>query len=127
MRMLIADNQAKVRFAVRVALENQPGFKTIDEASDAEDLLTHVRTVCPDLAIVDWELPGMPVGELIGLVRQMCSATRVLVLNSRPETREPALAAGANAFVCMGDAPDDLLSAIDHCLAAKELIGRPTG
>lgn len=124
MRMLIADDQAKVRFAVRVALENQPGSKTIDEARDAEDLFTHLRTVCPDLAIVDWELPGMPVEELIGIVRQMCCDTRILVLNSRPETRKPALAAGANAFVCMGDAPDDLMSAIEHCLAAKEQTGK---
>ena len=31
-----------------------------------------------------------------------------------------ALAAGANVFVCMCDAPDELLSAIDRCLKRDE-------
>ena len=120
MRMLIADDQAKVRFAVRVALERQPGFKTVSEACDAQELIAQVKTSCPELAIVDWELPGMPIIDLIGIVHQTCCTTRVLVLNSRPETRERALAAGANAFVCMGDAPEELLSAIERCLKRNE-------
>lgn len=127
MHMLIADDQAKVRFAVRIALERQPGFKTVNEACDAQELIAQVKTICPDLAIVDWELPGMPIGKLIGIVHQICCNTRVLVLNSRSETREPALAAGANAFVCMGDAPDELLSAIERCLNASEQSVKQSG
>ena len=120
MRILIADQQPKVRFALRVALEQQPGFKTIGEAIDAQDLIAQALAVCPDLAIVDWGLPGMTIAKLIGALHQHCRNTRVIVLSSRAETREPALAAGANVFVCMCDAPDELLSAIDRCLKRDE-------
>ena len=60
MRIMIADSQPKVRFALRVALEQRPGFKTISEAIDSEDLIVQSRVICPDLVMLDWELPGLP-------------------------------------------------------------------
>ena len=119
MRILIADHQPKVRFALRVALEQQPGSKTISEASDAQDLIAQSQAICPDLAIIDWELPNLPIAELVEMLHQSCNSLRVIVLNSREETRDQALAAGANAFVCMGNAPDELSSAIESCLKCK--------
>ena len=120
MRILIADSQPKVRFALRVALEQQPGFKTIGEAIDAEDLIAQAKAICPDLAIIDWGLPDLPIADLIHTLRNQCCNVRVIVLNSRTETREQALAAGANAFVCMCDAPDELLTAIDKSLNVEQ-------
>lgn len=119
MRILIADHQPKVRFALRVALEQQPGFKTIGEASDADDLLAQAQVVCPDLAIIDWALPVLPISDLIHALHQRCCTVRVIVLSGRAETRELAFAAGANMFVCKCDSPDELLSAIEDCLQTK--------
>lgn len=120
MRTLIADHQAKVRFALRVTLERQLGFTTIFEAVDADDLIAQAKADCPDLLIVDWKLPGMPVAELIGIVRGVSRKARLIVIDSCPETRERALVAGANAFVCMCDAPSGLISAIDACVERAE-------
>lgn len=115
MRILIADHQTKVRFALRVALAQQPGCETIGEASNAEDLIAQVRAACPDLAIVDWELPDLPISDLIPGLRDICHSLRVIILSGRAETRSRALAAGANAFVCMCNAPDELSSALESC------------
>jgi two-component system response regulator DesR len=117
MRILIADNQHKVRFALRVALEQQPGFKTIGEAIDAQDLIAQAKAICPDLAIIDWGLPDLPPADLIRTLRDLCYCVRVIVLSSRMETRDQALAAGANVFVSMCNTPDELLSAIETCFA----------
>ncbi len=116
MRILIADSRPKVRFALRVAFNQHPGLEAIGEAIDADDLLAQTHTMCPDLVLVDWELPGVPIAELIGIFRQTCVNLRVIVLNSREETREQAMTAGADAFVCMCDAPDELLATIDDNL-----------
>jgi DNA-binding NarL/FixJ family response regulator len=58
MRILLADDQPKVRFALRVLLERQPGLKVVGEAADADDLLAQMETACPDLVLLAWELPG---------------------------------------------------------------------
>jgi DNA-binding NarL/FixJ family response regulator len=117
MRILIADNQPKVRFALRVALEHRPGEKTIDEAVDAADLMARTHVICPDLALIDWELTGMPPADLLAQLYKTCDKVHTIVLSSRAETRDQAMAAGAGAFVCKCDAPEELMAAIDKCLA----------
>jgi DNA-binding NarL/FixJ family response regulator len=59
MHILIADDQPKVRFALRVLLGRQPGCKVMGEAVNAEDLLAQSKTACPDLVLLGWELPGL--------------------------------------------------------------------
>ena len=115
MRILIADDQPKVRFALRVLLERQPGLKVIGEAVDATDLLTQTETNQPDLVLLGWELPGLAEGNALLALRQVCTGLSVVVLSCRPEARRSALAAGADAFVSKADPPEKLLVAIDHC------------
>jgi DNA-binding NarL/FixJ family response regulator len=120
MRILIADRQPKVRFALRVALERRPGFQSIGEVSDAQDLIAQAQAVCPDLALIDWELPDLPLADLIRALHQHCRPMHVIILCGRSEMREQAMIAGADAFVCKCDSPDELLTAIDHCLKTDE-------
>ncbi len=112
MRILIADDQSKVRFALRVTLERQPGFKTVSEAVDAADLMSQVRAMSPDLVLLDWELPGMGPEEILYDLRKVCQHLFVIALSGTEETREAALKAGVNAFVSKTDTPERLLSAI---------------
>ncbi len=59
MQILLADNQPKVRFGLRVLLERQPGLKVVGEAADAEELLAQMEAACPDLVLLGWGLPGL--------------------------------------------------------------------
>jgi DNA-binding NarL/FixJ family response regulator len=122
MYILIADHQPKVRFALRVALEQRPGMKTIGEAIDAEDLLTQANVSCPNLVLLDWELPGMPLADLIAQLRKTCVHVHMIILSSHSQDREQAVAAWADAFVCKCDAPDGLLSAIDDCCKEEPAV-----
>jgi DNA-binding NarL/FixJ family response regulator len=112
MRILLADSQAKVRFALRVLLERQPGFDVMGEAVSAEELLAHTAVSCPDLVLLDWTLAGSMAADLLLALRGECPGLGVVVLSGRPETRAAALAAGADAFVSKGNPPEHLLAAI---------------
>ena len=112
MRILVADDQPKVRFALRVLLERQLGLEVVGEAVDTEDLLMRTERVCPDLVLLGWELPG-PVGaDLLLALREICPDLFVVALSGRPEARRAALAAGADAFVSKTDLPERLLATI---------------
>jgi DNA-binding NarL/FixJ family response regulator len=115
MRLLIADDQSKVRFALRVALERQPGSKVVSEAIDTTDLLTQARSICPDILLLDWGLPDMPSSDLLRELRRICRHVSVIVLSEKPEVKPAALAGGADAFVSKGDPPEHLLEAINSC------------
>lgn len=115
MHILLADDQAKVRFALRVLLDRQPGLQVIDEATNAEDLLSEARAGHPDLVLMAWELAAKNARQLLSALHQASPGSIVIVLSGRPEAREAALLAGAHAFVSKGDPPEKLLAAIEEC------------
>lgn len=118
MRILLADAQPKVRFALRVLLERQQGYEVVGEAADAKDLLAQMQAACPDLVLLGWELPGMVKADMLGTLRKACPGLHVIALSGRLTARETALTAGADGFVSKGDPPERLLAAIDACYCA---------
>ena len=112
MGILLADDQPEVRRALTILLERQPGLIVAGEAVDADDLLAQVETICPDMVLLDWELPGLAGTDLLSALRAVCPGLLVIALSGRPGARRAALAAGADAFVSKADPPDRLLAAI---------------
>lgn len=113
MRVLLADDQPHVRFALRVLLERQPGVVVVGEAIDTIDLLAQVEANHPDLVLLGWELPGLATEGALSSLRLICPELLVIALSSRSEARRAALSAGADAFVSKGDPPERLLGAIE--------------
>ena len=62
MRVLLADDQAWLRSAVRLLLEQEPDIEVVGEAAEANVLLSIIDAVAPDLLLLDWELPGSRAG-----------------------------------------------------------------
>ncbi len=115
MRILLADPQAKVRFALRVLLEQCPDFEVVGEAACAEEVLAHAAASCPDVVLLDWNMAGAVADGLMPALRHECPGIGLIVLSGRPEAREVALAAGADDFVSKGYPPEHLLAAIVRC------------
>ena len=115
MRILIADDQPKVRFALRVLLERQSGLEVVGEAADIEDLLIQLSVTRPDLVLLGWELPGTSDIDLLPAIRRICPKLPIIALSGRLEARQIALSAGVDAFVSKSDPPERLLDAIEYC------------
>ena len=112
MRILLADDQRKVRFALRVLLERQPGIEVVGEAIDAQDLFAQTEATRPDLVLLAWELPNLAATGSLPALRRVCPGLSVIALSGRPTARRAALAAGADAFVSKADPPERLLATI---------------
>ena len=115
MRVLLADDQTKVRSALRLLLEQEPGLSVVGEAAEAEDLLAQVAATQPDLVLLDWELPGLRTDDRLSVLRALCPQLKVIALSGQPEARRAALSAGADAFVSKGEPPERLLAAVEDC------------
>ena len=115
MRVLLADDQSKVRSALRLLLEQEPGMSVVGEAVEAEDLLAQVEATQPDLVLLDWELPSLRTDDWLSTLRTLCPRLKVIALSGRPEARQAALTAGADTFISKGDPPERLLAAVNDC------------
>ncbi len=123
MWVLIADDQSRVRSALRLLLEQEPDLHVLGEAVDTRGLLDCLKVVCPDIVLLDWELPGLPGNGVLPALRTLCPRLGVIALSGRPEARQAALDAGADAFVSKGDPPEQLLATVNaacHKVAKEE-------
>jgi DNA-binding NarL/FixJ family response regulator len=119
MRVLVADDHAAVRSALRRLLKEQPGFHVVGEVVSGTELLDQVAATQPDLVLLNWELRGLShtshltAGRvrrsLLNALHSLRSHPKVIALSSRPELRHAALNAGADAFVSKRDPPERLL------------------
>jgi len=108
MRTIIADDQIAIRRALRLLLEEVPAAQIVGEATDLKMLRDLLTGATPDLVLLDWELPPGNAAAAVAGLRGQFPQVRFIVLSTSPEAANDALAAGADAFVSKGDAPEGL-------------------
>jgi DNA-binding NarL/FixJ family response regulator len=112
MRILLADDQMQIRSALRLLLEQGVGLSVVGEAAGAESLLALAKETKPDLLLTDWDLVKKRDVGIIRFLREEYPSLRVIALSGRPEVRQEALQAGADAFVSKGEPPQRLMDTI---------------
>ena len=112
MRILLADDQERVRYGLRSLFRQQPGWTVIGEAENANDLLALVAVLEPDLVLLDWNLDDMSGERILLSLRRIAKDLPVIVLSGRIDVKNQALEAGANAFFSKARSPDQLVDTI---------------
>jgi DNA-binding NarL/FixJ family response regulator len=118
--VLLADDQANVRNALRLLLEQEPDVEIIGEAADASGLLLLVTQKPADVLLLDWELPGLPSRYLLRLLRDERPSLHIIAMSSRPEAQQAAAEAGVAAFLSKGAPPEVVLAALGHLQTGPE-------
>ena len=60
-RIILADDDLNVRSALKLLLENEAGLDVVGEAENAQDLIRQAEVCCPEIILLDWELPTLRV------------------------------------------------------------------
>ena len=112
MRVVLADTQADVRSALRLLVTHDLGMQVVGEVTDAAGLWTQVQDARPDLLLLEWGLLGAGAGAALARLHALSPQLRVIVLSCHPEVRVQALVAGAGAFVCKADSPEQTVKTL---------------
>lgn len=91
----------------------------VDVFPNAEVALDGFAKICPDVVLMDIQLPGMSGIECVGKLKTLHPAVLVLMVTvyDNNERIFDALAAGASGYLLKRDAPAKLLEALDDLLA----------
>ena len=123
-RILIADSLTIFRTGVRNLLARECDLKVV-EASNFEEVEAHVSCGCPDIALIDLELPPRGGVEAVKLLSQRCS-TRMIVWSFEP-TREAVLAAvraGADGYLHKEISPSGLVRSLRGVVNGEAPLSR---
>jgi len=115
MRVLIVDDVAAVREALRLMLSDEPGVEVIGEAEDGEAALRLVETLRPDLVLMDIEMPRLGGLAAMRLIRRQASPTRLVAMSiygANDSLRASALEAGAESYVEKGATLTEVVGAL---------------
>jgi two-component system phosphate regulon response regulator PhoB len=116
--VLIAEDDESLRTLLRLSIDT--GDLDIDEAIDGQAALDLARRNPPDVALLDWMMPGASGLEVSRALRadpRTASATIVIVTaRSGVGDRAAALAAGADQYFAKPFSPVELLEALRHVL-----------
>jgi DNA-binding NarL/FixJ family response regulator len=113
-RVLLVDDQAVVRRALRGRFHLEPDLEVVGEASTGSEALLLAQTLAPDVVLMDLEMPGMDGIETTAALRRVVPQSAVVILSiyDDAQTRGRAQVAGAVAFVEKRGATDSLLAVI---------------
>jgi DNA-binding NarL/FixJ family response regulator len=105
-RVVLGDDHAMVRSAVKALLTAIEGVEVIGEAADGRELIELVDRLTPDLVMSDITMPGMDGIAATAEIRARHPAIPVLMLSMQTtaEVVKQAVASGACGYV-MKDAP----------------------
>src|SRR5512142_1691459 len=81
-RVLIVDDHALVREGTAQLLDGEPDLEVVAQAGTAEQALPQIEALCPDVAIVDVNLPGMSGLELARKVADRCPRVLILIVSA---------------------------------------------
>jgi two-component system response regulator NreC len=122
--IVLADDHAVIRSALRMLLEAEPEFEVVAEAGDSPSAIRYVRGHKPTVLILDLNMPGPSSLESIPAIKEASPDTQIVVLTMQAETAfaRQALQAGVVGYVLKEAADDELVKAVRSAAAGQTYL-----
>jgi DNA-binding NarL/FixJ family response regulator len=111
---VIVEEQLALQKGLHMRLAAEPDLSMVGEVSGCEDALGCVRSLHPDVVLIDIDMPNMQGMETADALHKLCPQVPVIILSIHDDTltRASANDAGATAFVAKSMPTDTLLTTI---------------
>lgn len=128
-RILIADDDARVRRSLRELVESFGNVEIVAEAEDGAAAVKAVTLHQPDIALMDIRMPQLNGLEATARLKRDVPHTRVIIISidNAPQVVRRALGAGARGYVPKDAAPVELEAAIRVISRGGVYIGSHAG
>jgi DNA-binding NarL/FixJ family response regulator len=122
--VVIVDDEELFRSGLRMVVESRPGLDVVGEAADGAEAVEVIREQCPDVALMDIQMPRVNGIEATRRIVSLGSSTRVLMLTTFGMDRHvvESLRAGASGFLLKTVPPDELVAGIATVARGDSLL-----
>jgi two-component system response regulator NreC len=119
-RIVLADDHVLVRQGFKSLLERE-GYQVVGEASDGQEVLRQVKSLQPDIAVMDISMPILNGLNAARELTQSFPKIKTILLTQHDEDQyvSEALEAGVKGYVLKSQVASDLLQAIQQVSRGK--------
>jgi DNA-binding NarL/FixJ family response regulator len=123
-RVLLADEHALFREAVKIILDSQPDLQVVAQARDGLEAIAEAGRARPHVAILSADLSPLDVGETTRMIRETLRGCRVLILAVREDldTLVASFEGGAHGYLTKEDGLDQLVEATRAVTSGETLV-----
>ncbi len=124
MKVLITDDQRVVREGLATIVEGFADTEVVGLAEDGVEAVELVRSVQPDVVLMDLRMPRLDGVEATKAIRAEHPAVAVVVLTTYADDESimAALSAGAAGYLTKDASRDDIRRALDAAVAGQGVL-----
>jgi len=123
-RVVVGDDHPLFRDGVVRALTSSGSIDVVAEADDGVSALAAIREHSPQVALLDYRMPGMDGAEVAAAVVRDELPTRVLLVSAHDESAVVfrALQEGAAGFLPKESTRSELVNAVLDCAKGRDIV-----
>ena len=122
-RLVVVDDHALFRAGLISLLSQMPEFEIVGEAGNGREALVVIEETCPDIVLVDVNMPVMGGIETVEALKPL-NRTKILMLtiSKHDEDLFGAITSGADGYLLKNAEPDELRRAINLVYEGKSVL-----
>jgi two-component system, NarL family, nitrate/nitrite response regulator NarL len=123
-RVVVGDDHPLFRDGVVRALSSSGSIDVVAEAEDGVAALALIREHGPQVALLDYRMPGLDGAQVAAAVRRDALPTRVLLISAHDESAivYSALQEGAAGFISKESSRSELVDAVLSCAKGRDVV-----
>lgn len=113
-RIVLVDDHAVIRQALRMLLESQPELEVVADVENGREAVAAVEKLQPDVVLMDVVMPGLNGLEATRQIRRSCPGTRVVMLSGFVDEDQllDSIRSGASGYIIKKSDVSELVLAI---------------
>lgn len=129
LRLLLAEDHATVRDALRLLLETKGDIEVVADVADGSAALDAATAFGPDVAVLDVAMPGLNGLAATRAIKRNAPKVGIVALtrHSEPVYVQELLAAGASGYVLKQSSFDVLMNAINAAACGESFVDPAIG
>ena len=122
--VVVVDDHPLLRRGVRELLDLEPSIKVVGEAGTREEALSLVRSLEPDLTILDLNIKGSSGIEILSTLKEEDPSRRVVILTVSDSGKDltACIQAGADGYFLKDMEPEQFLDCIRQTLEGYLIV-----
>ncbi|HUO40067.1 MAG TPA: response regulator transcription factor [Mycobacterium sp.] len=123
-RVVVAEDHPMFRDGVVRALTASGSVEVVGEAADGLTALELIKAHQPDVALLDYRMPGMDGAQVAAAVRRDELPTRILLVSAHDDSAivYGALQQGASGFLPKESTRTEIVNAVLDCAKGRDVV-----